>query len=161
MGTTTSPEVFLGKLSKAAEVMADPRPGLIAAGKTGKTIFTAGAAAAGVGRGIGKTKVSGRVSAAYDLKHSAVVIKYRGPVHLINNSTKPHPIGPRKRRRARGGGSGRGGIVIPGVGVRASAQHPGTRGKHFVEAAKRRSEHECPKAYMKAGISEPLKAVFS
>jgi hypothetical protein len=51
------------------------------------------------------------------------VIRATGPVQLIESATKPHRI-PRERRR------GRRVVVIPGLGVRAWANHPGTRGKH-------------------------------
>lgn len=47
-----------------------------------------------------------------------------GPAQLIENDTKAHMI-PRQRNRGR-----RRVVVIPGVGVRASAHHPGTKGKH-------------------------------
>ena len=48
-----------------------------------------------------------------------------GPFHLIERDTKRHRIPKERGRRAR-----RRVIVIPGVGVRAWAMHPGTRGKH-------------------------------
>jgi hypothetical protein len=45
-------------------------------------------------------------------------------VHLIESDTRPHRI-PKQRRRGKSRV-----IAIPGVGVRAYAQHPGTKGKH-------------------------------
>lgn len=50
-----------------------------------------------------------------------VLIGATGPFHLIERDTRAHTITPKRKRRA---------IVIPGVGPRAYAKHPGTRGKH-------------------------------
>jgi hypothetical protein len=52
------------------------------------------------------------------------IIWATGPVHLLESATKPHRI-PRTTARGR-----RRVVVIPGVGVRAWANHPGTHGKH-------------------------------
>jgi hypothetical protein len=69
-----------------------------------------------------------RIGTRYDLtgtgKNTLATIRATGPVPLVANPTKPHPIpkvGPRARRRKR--------LAIPGVGVRMNANHPGTRGK--------------------------------
>lgn len=61
-----------------------------------------------------------KLGVKYTVLGDSAVIQATGPAHLIERSTKAHRIGPRKRRR---------GIVIPGVGVRAYAHHPGTAGK--------------------------------
>ena len=50
-----------------------------------------------------------------------------GPFHLIERNTSAHRI-PRVRKRGKPRP-----IAIPGVGVRMSAQHPGTKGKHPFE----------------------------
>ena len=67
-----------------------------------------------------------KIGVSYDPGHSSgtAVVRATGPVHLIESNTKPHRI-PKERSRGR-----RRLVVIPGVGVRAWANHPGTRGKH-------------------------------
>lgn len=63
-------------------------------------------------------------------------IKAVGPVPLLANPTKAHQIpktGARVRRR-------REVLAIPGVGPRASANHPGTRGKDTWNRGRDRAE---------------------
>lgn len=67
--------------------------------------------------GVGKP--GGKLGVKYTVSADSAVIRETGPGHLIERSTKPHRIGPKRRR----------GILIRGVGVRAWAQHPGTAGK--------------------------------
>jgi hypothetical protein len=66
------------------------------------------------------------IGARYDLigtgASTLATVKATGPVPLIANNVKAHRI-PRANRRRRGV------LSIPGIGVRASAQHPGTKGK--------------------------------
>lgn len=178
MGTSRSAPELLGKLDRVAKAVADPRPGITAAGKHARLLYQTEAAKAGVGRGVGKTKVSGKVTTRLNIAPDGRQAKvgYSGPVHLINNATKPHLIQPRKFVGTRGSGAraqkgaallaafgldahstGRGGIAIPGVGVRRAAHHPGTKGKHFAEKAKVRAVRECPKEYGKAGITNQVK----
>lgn len=80
-------------------------------------------------RGVGKR--GARVSVGFDnpksLTNPVALVKARGPWQLIERDTKARTIRPRKRRR--GGQSARA-LAIPGVGVRMSAEHPGTKGKH-------------------------------
>ena len=66
-----------------------------------------------------------KVGARFDIKGDGVDVKATGPLHFVANPMSPHRIpkqrGPRARKRY---------AVIPGVGVRAYANHPGTRGKN-------------------------------
>lgn len=72
--------------------------------------------------GVGKR--GARIGARFDLDgDTAVAVKATGPVHFLANPMSPHRI-PRQRVRGR-----RRVVVIPGVGVRAYANHPGTKGK--------------------------------
>lgn len=73
--------------------------------------------------GVGKR--GAKVGARYDQAagSASALVRATGPVHLIENDTKPHKISPKRRRGSRGA------LSIPGVGVRASVNHPGTRGK--------------------------------
>lgn len=76
-------------------------------------------------------KKGAKVGVRYDnpAPHKAVV-RMTGPAHLLESDTKSHRI-PRSqvgRGRVRRANTKK--IFIPGVGVRAYANHPGTRGKH-------------------------------
>lgn len=76
-------------------------------------------------------KKGAKVGVRFDLPapHKAVV-RMTGPAHLLESDTQAHriprgTIGRGRRQRANTKK-----IFIPGVGVRAYANHPGTRGKH-------------------------------
>lgn len=58
------------------------------------------------------------------------------------------------------GGQVKGAIGIPGVGPRAYAKHPGTKGKHFVEKGKQSARPIVMKTYADAALTEPLKQAF-
>jgi hypothetical protein len=77
------------------------------------------------------------IGARYDLRgmgrESTAEVKATGPVPLIANPSKPHPI-PRKNARRRKV------LNIPGIGVRASAQHPGTKGKDTWNRGREKAE---------------------
>lgn len=174
---------FLDKIDRVTREIGSNRPAVQATALAAKTIFITEAAKKGVGRGVGKTVVSKRVSASYDLKggeqDAKAIVRYTGPAHLVNNPTKAHVIRPRKFVGTRGSGAramkgaallsifgvdahsaGRGGIVLPGVGVRRFANHPGTRGLRFAQKAVTKCKDECPKVYKRAGIEAPLRKVF-
>lgn len=77
--------------------------------------------------GVGKK--GAKVGAGFDVKgtrNPVAIIRARGPLHLLANRTKPHTIEPKARRRR---GGNRVGLGMPDGQVRASVQHPGTRGK--------------------------------
>lgn len=65
-----------------------------------------------------------KVGARYDVRGNRVEVKAIGPLHFVAHDTKAHRMPRVRGRRAR-----RRYVVIPGVGVRAYAMHPGTRGK--------------------------------
>lgn len=69
-----------------------------------------------------------KVSVGFDMKgDDRAEVKARGPWQLFNNPTKAHEVKPKgagPRRR----GSGKKAVAFNGI-ARASAQHPGTRGK--------------------------------
>lgn len=82
----------------------------------------------GKGAAIGaRYNLSGKGAAA------SATVKATGPVPLVANPIKPHRI-PRAGRRRRGV------LAIPGIGVRASAEHPGTRGKDTWNVGRREAE---------------------
>lgn len=76
-------------------------------------------------QGVGKK--GARIGVRYDTTtdKSSVVVRATGPFHLIESDTKAHQIPKQRGARAR-----KRYVNIPGVGVRASANHPGTKGKH-------------------------------
>jgi hypothetical protein len=51
------------------------------------------------------------------------IIRATGPLHLIERDTDPHGIRPKRRSKAKA-------LRLANGMVRASANHPGTRGKH-------------------------------
>jgi hypothetical protein len=94
--------------------------------------------------------------ARFDMLGDRAVIRYAGAkAHLVNNPTKAHRIEPRRGRRGRG----RRALVI-GDNVRAFANHPGTSGKRFFEAAREIATRELPRVYHRVQVTEPLKRIF-
>lgn len=89
--------------------------------------------------GVGRS--GARVGVRYDVKgyqNPVGILRYVGPVHLVNNPTAAHEILPRARQRTAKGNARRGAKALAPKGAawtRASAQHPGTRGKKFAERA--------------------------
>ncbi len=75
-------------------------------------------------RGVGKR--GAKVGVRYDFVNSAsALVRATGPFHLLERDTRAHRI-----PKTRGGRARKRVAVIPGVGVRAWANHPGTKGKH-------------------------------
>lgn len=75
-------------------------------------------------RGVGKK--GAKIGVRYDFGgRTTALVRATGPFHLIERTNKAHLIpkqrGARARKRI---------VVIPGVGVRAYANHPGSKGKH-------------------------------
>lgn len=77
-----------------------------------------------------------KVGARYDITPIGdVEIKAIGPLPLIANNIKAHAITGKKGRK----------LSIPGVGVRSSAQHPGTTGKDTWNRGRETAEREVTK----------------
>lgn len=76
-------------------------------------------------RGVGVGKNGAKIGVSFSVTGRTALVKATGPFPLIESDTKAHRIpreqGKRGRKRY---------AVIPGVGVRAFADHPGTKGKH-------------------------------
>jgi hypothetical protein len=72
-----------------------------------------------------------RIGVRYNLvdNNSAKVFMF-GPAHLIERDTKPHHIPRQTGTKARKRQADKQPLFIPGVGFRANANHPGTKGKH-------------------------------
>ena len=164
-------------MSTFGAALNDNRPALHRTGMAGKALFTSAARSKGV------SGATSKVRARYDVKAEGVLVRYTGKAHLVDRDTKAHFIVPKayggsRRRRQTGAnviaglfgasgrtitgssGGGRHAILIGGSTPRAFARHPGTKGKHFFDDAKRRSHAELPGVYQRAGVTEPLRKVF-
>lgn len=120
--------VFLEKTARMGnELRLLERNMVLVAAQAVKTSVQAQMQAAGVEngklRGVGKR--GAKVGVRYDVLGDKALVRATGPFHLLERDTKEHRIpkvrGARARKRV---------VVIPGVGVRAWANHPGTKGKH-------------------------------
>jgi hypothetical protein len=160
VGTSTSGAQLRAKLSRFAADVKNNKAALNATGMAGKDIFISAAASAGV---LGKKPKDKRklIGARYDLARggNGVTVFFTGPAHLVNNPTRPHRIEPRKARGVRTRRRGASALTINGD-VRAWANHPGTKGKHFAAPAIRAAAEKLPGVYNKAGLVEPLRRAF-
>lgn len=101
-------------------------------------------------RGVGRR--GARVGSRYDVtgfQNPTALVRMFGPAHLIEGPTRPHQI-PRASRISRGRRRGqRRYVVIPGVGVRSRAMHPGTRGKYPWKFGVAKAKPKLPTIQMK------------
>lgn len=181
MGVSNSPAELARKFAVLGSELADNKAALTETGMVGKEIFMFALRAKGVR---GTTPISKHVKARFDVEGNEVTVRYTGSAHLLNNPTSLHAITPkgvRGSRASRGrsaiqakfsrqdfGGFGplsskRGSnaIVVPGVGPRAYAIHPGTRGLKFFDDAKKVSYARLPGTYQRKGITAPLRKAFA
>lgn len=127
MGTSHSPAQLAGKLTRLQAEYEDLPLSLVkeSAFLTKTTIKAiAPARLRGAGKKGAKLDVGYNV-AGTGTGEAAAPVYARGPWQLIERDTKAHRI-----PRGRGGRARRRYAVIPNVGVRAWAQHPGTHGQH-------------------------------
>lgn len=136
MSNASSVRAFAGKFEKAASTL--PRAQLVAVTKCAEATKVAFVSAPGAPH----TVAGKSASVGYTVKDSPIgaeaVVRWRGPVHLVNNPTVPHVVEQRDFV---------GPITIPGVGFRMYAHHPGTRGKHFFEHGREAAEQIVPGIY--------------
>lgn len=144
----------------ASEVPATMAETNVKAAQRTKAIYIAGAGTAGLVpgrrmRGVGKKGATWGVG--YETAGSGgnvtSIVRFRGPVHLVNNNTSPHLIlGAAAKVNAKQEGKAligfltgkkvkgvskkvkNKGLVMP-WGVRAYANHPGTKGQNFFRPA--------------------------
>lgn len=162
MGVSTSPAQLARKFEALARDLGDTRIPLNAAALAAKQAFIA-AESGTVGRKpAGKRKLIG---VRYDIKgqgtNASAVVYFTGAAHLLLNPTRPHEILPRRRPgvRTRRRQASRA-LTINGS-LRARASHPGTSGKDpGARRAKAAAAKVAPKAYAKAGLTEPLRRNF-
>ena len=95
----------------------------------------------GVGRS-GGAKIGARFTEPKSTSNPQSIVKYTGPVHLLNNATKAHLIGPRGKRVGKSGRqlSGKKALAFNSSDVRfGPVKHPGTKGEKFAGAAIRKA----------------------
>lgn len=125
MGSSRSGRELGRKLDRVAEDLEDLP---LAAVKDGSQIVKASVLRYAPARLSGVGRRGARLNARYNVGNYGGEAKSRvfavGPWQLVENDTRAHQV-----PKQRGGRARRRYAVIPGVGVRAYAKHPGTRGK--------------------------------
>lgn len=162
MGVSTSPAQLSRKFEGLARDIGNTRFPLNAAALAAKQAFIA-AESGSIGRKpAGKRKL---INVRYDIKgqgnQASAVVYFTGAAHLLLNPTRSHEILPRRRPgvRTRRRQAARA-LTINGS-LRARASHPGTAGKDpGARRAKIAAAKVAPKAYARAGLSEPLRRNF-
>lgn len=123
MGSSRSPAELASKLRNAGGAIdGAAKDGVAKAALMVKTNVVAEMRGVTRLRGVGKR--GAKVGVRYDIKgtgNPTALIRMTGPAQLLERDTRPHEIKPRGKKKA---------INIPGIGPRASAHHPGTKGKH-------------------------------
>lgn len=125
----TTPLEFSGKMSQAAanvravdqEILTKTTAVL----KQSALLSVRAVAPSGRLSGVGKRGAAVGVRYTLHPETKTARVFMTGPAHLIERDTKAHRI-PRENRRRNKNRP----IVIPGVGPRRSADHPGTKGQH-------------------------------
>lgn len=119
MGSTSSAAAFARKMQTAGQAV-----------KSSETIGLAGASLAvkrAVAAVAGKDATSKLTRVNYQVVAGqtprSIIRMTNRKAHLLERDTRPH-IESARRRQA---------LNIPSVGPRASAHHPGTKGKHYFE----------------------------
>jgi hypothetical protein len=150
MGVSTSPTQLVAKLNKFAKDVGNTRIPLNAAALAAKQAFIATEPDV-----VGHRVARGKINVRYKILGNRAIVRFTGPAHLALNPTRAHRIEPRRRgRRARR-------ALTIGDDVRAWANHPGTRGKDpGARRAKAAAAVVAPRAYAKAGLTEPLRRNF-
>lgn len=142
------------------------------------------AAMPGASRAVGRHPIKPAVKL---LDKQTISVKWgpAGWVRILNDRTAPHFIGPKGRgvgslrkqnsikgsRRASAmsvasllggtiGAGTHGAINISGVGPRAYAFHPGTKGKHFVEPGKVAARPVMTATFHEAAVTNTLRSTF-
>lgn len=143
MGVSHSSGELVSKLRASTSALQKPKGALQRAAQEGRITMVR---APGAARAVGGKRIDVRTRSVDD---NTVSLKWGPPgwVRILNDPTQPHFIARRTGRGKKsmghlrnqqiGSGMVRGAIGIPGIGPRAWAFHPGTKGKHFVEKGKR------------------------
>lgn len=160
MGSSASPAELAGKLEAAARGIEDgAREGVREAAIVAKGIFESALPArsmSGVGRS--GARLGARFTNPTSTTNPTSIVRYVGPVHLLNTGTRRHLIGPKGWRRGRAAGrlkfTGGDGQVRTGV-----VEHPGVRGQRFFPNVVDRVQAAAPEQ-IKAAQRRALLKVF-
>ena len=135
MATFTDPGAFAAHIAGYGQKIKSATPRAVAAAALAATNDIRSEAS---GFHIGRAKLR----AGYDLAGAVAIIKPKNPGawKLIEDGAKAHRIGPRGRRRRA--------VVVPGLGVFAHVQHPGTGSiGHPWEKGVAKAKRSGPKAF--------------
>lgn len=151
MGTSTDPKKFVANINRMATITQRRQVQIVGEGALlTKEIILAEAASSGVSP---TSKIAGgKWGVRYNVKgfnNPAALVRIFGAFHLVDRPTRAHEIGPRRKGRRR---SGKRAISFNGV-ARASAQHPGTRGKGIFPDAKAKASVAVPRVMAKSVVS--------
>lgn len=181
MGISATPADLASKFRKTGENLSNvERSAVNAGGKVAKETMIAAAAIAGAGGRRGVTVKTQETSSNGHAAALVRWGPNPGWVKIMDSGAKAHFIGPRSGKgRARGslrkqntmrgsrramgmavaslfggtvGAGTHGAINIPGVGPRAWAHHPGTKGKHFVDVGNAAAIPRASKEVSKAAV---------
>jgi hypothetical protein len=158
MGTSRSATELVGKLRKLPAVTKQAeRSAVSSAAKATKGIMLATAASRGVTPG---GRIAGKKwTVRYDFKSPTVaLVRFTGPFHLVEGPTKPHQITARGAATGRRGRKGARALKM-GDDFRASASHPGTRGKKVFATGKVVARHQVPRT-MAAEFQSAWRGIF-
>lgn len=126
MGTSKTPEQFVGKINESAKRLQKERRAIVDDASLVMKRAIEGSIRTVVPdmnmSGVGRSGV--KVGVRYDIKgtrNPTSLIRATGPLHLVENPTSPHTI-PKARRRRK--------VLKFGDGeFRRTVEHPGTRGQ--------------------------------
>lgn len=126
-----TPAKFAVKMRRAGNALKTDQQGVVAAAalELKKAVTLRLAVAAPRGR-LNVGKRGARIGVRYKLEATSATVFMFGPAQLIERDTRPHRIPRETIGRGRKKRANTKPISIPGVGVRQSAMHPGTKGKH-------------------------------
>lgn len=155
MGVSTSPAQLARKLETAAVGIAGASPAGVRAGAE----LVAGSVRAvspSTLRNVGKrgAKLGVRVRQVnLGVTHPVAYVKAVGPWQIHEFDTKAHTI-PRDRKR------GRKAIRLPDGQIRASVEHPGTKGQHTFAKGVAAVAPRVPKVISEVSVRSVLRTVF-
>lgn len=142
----SSADELSAAIGRAARAVVDDRKALLAAAN-------AAAALQRKAPGFPRRPVKGvKVGVTVKMERGGALVRATKPAHLAINPTKAHRIKPRRRR-------GKKAILIPGVGPRANAQHPGTKGTRSWQKTMPQVERVAPKVYFTAQTKAVTRAL--
>lgn len=167
MGVSGSADELAGKLARAGTaVQQGSVAGVREAAIVGKGIFLASLPSRTM------RNVPAKLGASFNLRGGAfpvALLRYTGPVHLLNNPIGPHSIAPRRRQRTARGNRRRGAGVLklPSGGgssrrgfVDGQVVHKGTTGKRFFEGKARPAVIAAAPKSINRGVRNNLRRVF-